>query len=115
MRILLVPAALALLAASAPPAPPASRSAAQRGSALAAQRCAACHAVTANAPAPNPESPTFEEIANRPGLTGRTLRTFLRNSHNFPDAMGFTLSGSQANDLSAYMVTLRRPGYKPAI
>lgn len=111
MRLLLpiLAGSIALIAAA--PAP----TAAQRGFALAQARCATCHGVTANALSPNPESPPFEDVANRPGLTGQTLRTFLRDSHNYPAAMGFTLAPAQARDLAAYMVTLKRPGFKPAI
>ncbi|NBW76352.1 MAG: hypothetical protein EBR34_11200 [Sphingomonadaceae bacterium] len=86
-----------------------------RGFALANVRCAACHAVTANAASPNPESPSFEDIANRKGLSSATLRQYLRDAHNYPDAMQFRIDRSQVRDLSAYIVTLKRSGYKPAI
>lgn len=87
----------------------------ERGRALAEARCAACHAVTANAASPNPESPGFEDIANRKGLTSATLRQYLRNAHNYPEAMQFKLDRGQVRDLSAYIVTLKRSDYKPAI
>lgn len=87
----------------------------QRGLALAEARCAACHAVTANGTSPNPESPGFEDIANRKGLTSATLRQYLRDAHNYPDAMQVRIDRSQVRDLSAYIVTLKRAGYKPAI
>ena len=68
--------ALALPAAvDAGPRPAKSKAAAaaaarvKRGQTFAEQRCAACHGVTRNSSSPNPESPTFEDIANRPGLT----------------------------------------------
>ncbi len=110
--------ALVLLAAgtvAAAPAAPKLSKPAQRGLAFAEQRCAACHGVTANAPSPNPESPAFEDIANTPGLTRSTLRTYLRDSHNFPDAMNFRVPQRRINDLADYMVTLQRPDYHPAI
>lgn len=86
-----------------------------RGQAVAEARCAACHAVSANSTSPNPESPGFEDIANRKGLTSATLRQYLRNAHNYPDAMQFKLDRGQVRDLSAYIVTLKRSDYKPAI
>lgn len=87
----------------------------ERGRAVAEARCAACHAVAANSASPNPESPGFEDIANRKGLTSATLRQYLRNAHNYPDAMQFKLDRGQVRDLSAYIVTLKRSDYKPAI
>lgn len=87
----------------------------ERGRALAEARCAACHAVTANVSSPNPESPGFEDIANRKSLTSATLRQYLRDAHNYPEAMQFKLDRGQVRDLSAYVVTLKRSGYKPAI
>ena len=86
-----------------------------KGLAFAQERCAACHGVTANSSSPNPESPSFEDIANQPGLTRTSLRRFLTDSHNYPDAMQFTVERSEISNLADYMLTLRRPGYKPAI
>lgn len=88
---------------------------AERGRILAEARCAACHAVTANGASPNPDSPGFEDIANREGVSSPTLRQYLRDAHNYPEAMQFKLDRGQVRDLSAYIVTLKRSGYKPAI
>ncbi|MBW8785035.1 MAG: cytochrome c [Novosphingobium sp.] len=87
----------------------------RRGFAFAQVHCAGCHGVTAGALSPNPASPPFEAVVNTPGLTRATLRRFLRNSHNFPDAMNFTVDRAEIDDLARYMLTLRRPGYRPAI
>ena len=57
----------------------------------------------------------FEAVANQHGLTRATLRTFLRDSHNFPEAMQFKVERRHIDDLAAYMITLRKPGYKPEI
>ena len=86
-----------------------------KGLAFAQDRCAACHGVTANAGSPNPESPSFEDIANQPGLTRTTLRRFLADSHNYPEAMQFKVERTEISNLADYMLTLRKPGYKPAI
>lgn len=88
---------------------------AQRGLAFAEQRCAACHAVRANSTSANPESPSFEDIANRPGVTRVTLRQFLRDSHNYPDAMNFRVDAARIRDLADYIMTLRKPGYRPVM
>ena len=104
--------ALALIATAATAAPSLSPRA-KRGLAFAEQRCAACHGVTANSSSPNPEAPPWDDIANRTGTTERTLRAFLRDSHNFPAAMQFEVDRRRIADLSAYLMTLQRPGYRP--
>lgn len=86
-----------------------------RGYAYAKTNCAACHGVVANASSPNPEAPPFEAVVNTKGLTARTLETFLRDSHNFPGAMAFAVEPAKVDDITAYMLTLRKPGYKPGI
>ena len=125
---LLLPLAMLPIAACTPlverPAPPAAgtatstaapASSAQRGLAFAQAQCAACHGVTAGASSPNPESPSFAAIANLPGLTGQSLRQYLADSHNFPAVMAFTVEPQQVDDLTAYVLTLRTPAYKPDI
>lgn len=77
--------------------------------------CAGCHGTTANAASPNPESPSFEAVANQPGLTAGSLHRFLKDSHNFPAVMNFSVGPTQVDDLTAYVLTLRKPGYKPDI
>jgi len=85
----------------------------RRGLAFAAAHCTGCHAITANGSSPNPASPPFDDIANMPGLTAQTFAQFLTDSHNFPAAMDFTVDHRAARDLAAYMLTLRKPGYRP--
>lgn len=114
---------LALAACSAPttgaagtaPAPPAATSAPSaapstpvaRGRAFAQAHCSGCHAVTRGRVSPNPESPPFETVVDTPGLTGTTLAAWLRDSHNFPEIMNFSIDPGQVDDLAAYMLTLR--------
>ncbi len=104
--------ALTVCAIAAQPLAAASSSA-RRGLAFSEQRCAACHAVRANGSSANPESPSFEDIANRHGVTQTTLRTFLRDSHNYPAVMNFRVNAGRIRDLAAYIVTLRKPDYRP--
>lgn len=92
---------------------PALSAQAKRGLAFAQTHCTECHGVTADSSSPNPESPPFDDIANKPGLTASTFATFLRDSHNYPAAMDFTVNPARINDLAAYMLTLRKPGYLP--
>lgn len=90
-------------------------SAAQRGLALAQARCAGCHAVARNGISPNPESPPFDAVVNVPGLSRSTLERFLRDSHNYPEAMNFTIRRRDIRDLAAYMITLRNSDFHPPI
>lgn len=112
-------AALATMAACAPvsttPAPAPLSPSATRGLAFAKANCAGCHAVEGNASSPNAEAPPFAAIANMPDLTRETLRQYLRDSHNYPEAMNFTVEAEQIDDLADYVVTLQRPDYKPDI
>lgn len=87
--------------------------AAARGLAFAQTHCAACHGVTANAPSPNPESPPFDDIANWPGVTKSNFAAFLTDAHNYPLAMDVTVPRVAIQNLATYMMTLRKPGYKP--
>ncbi|MCT2400617.1 cytochrome c [Novosphingobium mangrovi (ex Huang et al. 2023)] len=101
-------------ATAAPPAVTASPLAsAERGLSFAQERCASCHGVVPNTVSPNPESPPFEDIANRNGLTVETLGQFLVDSHNFPVAMDFTVTRTQARDLATWMLTMRKAGHQP--
>ena len=86
-----------------------------RGYAFAKANCSACHAITANTNARNPETPPFEDIVNTKGLSTRTLGAFLRDSHSFPGAMAFEIDPAKVDDLTAYMLTLKRADYNPAI
>ena len=90
-------------AASAPPATGFSMT----DIAFAQASCGGCHAVEEPGISPNPQSPTFGEIARRPGVTEATLAAYLRDAHNYPEAMDFELSPQQAEALARYMLTLR--------
>jgi len=117
MRFALPLSALAILAACATvPAKPRVELTEQeaRGYGYAKANCAGCHGILANASSHNPEAPPFEAIVNSRGLTARTLETFLRDSHNFPGQMAFEIDPKKVDDITAYMVTLKRADYKPA-
>lgn len=86
-----------------------------RGFGFVQAACADCHAVQPPALSPNPQAPPFADIANRKGLTAKTLSAWLRDAHNYPEAMDFDLDSSQADDLTAYLLTLRDPNYEPPI
>jgi hypothetical protein len=55
----------------------------------------------------NPDAPPFPEIANSGGMTQGSITAWLKNSHNYPAQMGFTLEERQAEALAAYLIELR--------
>jgi mono/diheme cytochrome c family protein len=75
--------------------------------------CGGCHAVEPPFLSPNPASPSFAAIANRPGLSEKSLAEWLSGAHNYPEDMDFTLTRAQIDQIAAYMVTLRDAGYVP--
>ncbi|WP_324740666.1 cytochrome c [Tsuneonella sp. CC-YZS046] len=101
------PAPSAPSAPSVSPAAQAEDHGPARGLAFAQAHCASCHAVARLKISPHPEAPTFEEVVNTPGLNSETLNSWLRNSHNFPEIMGFEIEPDQIDDLAAYMLTLQ--------
>lgn len=74
---------------------------------LAEARCSGCHAVTPGQVSPNADAPPFASIAQRTGLTQASASSWLRESHNFPDQMNFHVDSDQAEQLAAYLLTLR--------
>ena len=88
---------------------------AAEGKLLADALCSGCHAVATGDVSPNPQAPTFPNIANMSELTEATLADFLRDSHNFPERMNFEVAPEDAEALAAYMITLRADDYKPSI
>lgn len=82
------------------------------GQAFAEASCSGCHAVARYGSSSSPNAPPFPAIANQEGLTAETLSTWLRGAHNYPSEMDFYLSERQADDLVAYMLTLRDPNYR---
>ena len=75
--------------------------------------CGGCHAVEPPFLSPNPVSPSFAAIANRPGLSETSLADWLAEAHNYPEDMDFTLTRPQIDQIARYMVTLRDAGYVP--
>lgn len=109
--LLCLVAALALAACSTsrherPEADAPSPSAA-RGLAYAQRVCAACHAVTAGEDvSPNPNAPSFEAIANLPGMTPTALNAWLHAPH--PTMPSLVVSPSDRADVAAYLQSLKR-------
>src|SRR6516164_6699958 len=51
------------------------------GLAVAQQTCSTCHATREDQQSPNASAPTFEAIANVPGMTAIALQASLQTSH----------------------------------
>jgi len=77
-----------------------------RGLEVARQLCAECHAVEINdARSPNPDAPTFPEIAAVPGMTALALRATLNTSHrSMPNIL---LPAEEQANLIAYILSLK--------
>lgn len=75
--------------------------------------CGGCHAVEPPFLSPNPASPSFAAIANRHGLSERSLADWLAEAHNYPEDMDFTLTPAQIKQIVDYIVSLRKEGYVP--
>jgi len=90
-----------------------SPSADTRAPAFVEAACGGCHAVEPPFLSPNPASPSFAAIANRRGLSEKSLADWLAEAHNYPEDMDFTLTRAQIDQIAAYMVTLRNAGYVP--
>ena len=53
----------------------------REGLAVAQRSCAACHGTRAGQPSANATAPTFDAIANVPGMTAIALQASLQTSH----------------------------------
>jgi mono/diheme cytochrome c family protein len=78
----------------------------QRGAELARDVCTECHAVRdRQLLSPNPRSPTFYEVANRPGMTAAALTVTLTTPHAGMPMFMFT--PEQRQDIIGYILTLK--------
>ncbi|HXX51572.1 MAG TPA: cytochrome c [Xanthobacteraceae bacterium] len=78
----------------------------QQGLKIARAICAECHLVDkVPGRSPNADAPTFEHIANVPGMTSTALIAALRTSHEtMPNVI---IKGSDMSDLVAYILSLK--------
>ena len=74
--------------------------------------CAECHLVDKlPGQSPNLVAPTFEHIANIPGMSSAALTAALRTSHEtMPNVI---ITGSDLSDVIAYILSLRESRTKP--
>lgn len=78
-----------------------------RGLKYANGSCSECHAVAAGQRvSPSPNAPTFESVANIPGMTDMALNVWLHTSH--PTMPNLIIKPESIDDLAAYIRTLKK-------
>ena len=75
------------------------------GQQIAQHRCAECHVIVANGPASWTDAPSFESIANRPGITRNWLIKFIPQPHVHMEMETYT--HAQVESLADYILSLR--------
>lgn len=80
-----------------------------KGLDLALRVCANCHAVAAGETvSPVSVAPSFEDVADTPGMTGMALSALLRTPHRtMPDLI---LSPNEISDVTAHILSLQDGG-----
>jgi len=122
IRLLVAVPALAIAMLGGFPAPPLAAAGVPttpqvaRGGHIARLICSSCHVVAADQEYPpilNQATPTFAEIANRPGVTAESLRRFITTTHWDVDKLPMSmpnpmLTQEQTQAVSLYILSLRR-------
>ena len=97
---------VAMIWATASSAQSAEVGSAQQGLRVAREACAECHLVDKVAGrSTNANAPTFEVIANTPGLTSAALAAALQTSHR--TMPNIVIKGADANNIIAYILSLK--------
>ena len=79
----------------------------EAGAAYAEQVCAACHAVLANEQiSPLAQAPTFQSVADTPGMTEMALTVWLQSSH--PTMPNIVLKPDDLRNVVAYIGSLKK-------
>jgi mono/diheme cytochrome c family protein len=79
---------------------------ANHGRQVARRWCVTCHVVAANQRQTTSEAPPFAAIARKPDFDVNRLATFLMNP--YPRMPAMSLTRVEAQDIAAYIATLRR-------
>ena len=79
----------------------------EAGTAYAQEVCAACHAVLPNEElSPLPQAPTFQSVADTPGMTELALTVWLQSSH--PTMPNIILTQDELRNVVAYIRSLAK-------
>jgi len=77
-----------------------------RGHVYASHACGGCHGIEpGEAGSPQPGAPSFQAVANTPGITTISLNAWLQSSH--PTMPNLILERDDAADVIAYILSLR--------
>ncbi|HZP07741.1 c-type cytochrome [Methyloceanibacter sp.] len=77
------------------------------GQAYAEEVCATCHAVLPNEEtSPLPQAPTFQKVADLPGMTEMALTVWLQTSH--PTMPNIVLKQDDLRNVVAYIGSLKK-------
>lgn len=77
----------------------------QKGLAFAKSTCGTCHAVEGGGSSPNPNAPSFAQLAALPGMSETALTVLLRSSHRTMPNLVIELDDQR--NLSAYIMGLK--------
>jgi mono/diheme cytochrome c family protein len=78
----------------------------EAGFELASEVCAFCHAISpGESMSPIPEAPSFEQVANTPGMTEMRLYAWMTTSH--PTMPDIILEPEELTDVVAYILSLQ--------
>jgi mono/diheme cytochrome c family protein len=73
---------------------------------IARQFCSECHAVErGQMTSPHARAPSFQKVANAPGMTAVDLRVWFESSH--PSMPNLALNDKDSEDLAAYILSLK--------
>lgn len=78
------------------------------GKDLAGHWCAECHALYAGEQPPDPNAPSFPELAKDPVMTGYSLRLLLRSPH--PTMPHIVFTDEQLDDIIDFILSLKPRG-----
>jgi mono/diheme cytochrome c family protein len=81
----------------------------EQGVLLAKQVCSECHAVeSGQRVSPHRRAPSFQTVANAPGMNGMALRVWIESAH--PSMPNLALSEKDGEDVIAYILSLKKHG-----
>lgn len=79
---------------------------AEKGQAYARANCSECHEVEPiESFSPNPDAPSFQEVAQSPGMNARALGVWLQSSH--PTMPNLMIAPADMDNVIAYILSLK--------
>jgi mono/diheme cytochrome c family protein len=81
---------------------------AKLGQEYAGRVCVECHEVEPKGEiSPNPDAPSFQSVADTPGMSARALAVWLQTSH--PSMPNLIIKPDDMDNVIAYIMSLRTP------